>query len=338
MDSVEFCNVISILIMATTPERCIVHPIVLLSVVDHFRRTPGASASSKRVVGILLGHHSGHTLDIASSFAVPFEEDPKHPNVFFLDHNYVETMLGLLRKVNAKEVMVGWYTTGKKLRASDGLISDLLRSRFHPQPVALVVDVDAQKEDAAALPCSAYIPLEEIHDDGRPAERTFQHLPVSVEAEEAEEVGVEHLLRDVNSDSVARIRTLSGDAQERSSSLLALADQLHRAQNYLRRVEAGELPPSPKIIFALQEILNVLPEWNVGATADTKDVEAIRRVTHDDMMIIYLSTLIRSTIAMHGLIDNQLDRQREESAMEKSKLVDTKKEIEPKEPLAVEGK
>jgi hypothetical protein len=29
-------------------------------------------------------------VDITSSFAVPFEEDPKEPTIFFLDHDYLD--------------------------------------------------------------------------------------------------------------------------------------------------------------------------------------------------------------------------------------------------------
>ena len=39
--------------------------------------------------------------------------------------------------------------------------------------------------------------MEEIHDDGTPTTKTFEHVPSEIGAEEAEEVGVEHLLRDI---------------------------------------------------------------------------------------------------------------------------------------------
>ena len=40
--------------------------------------------------------------------------------------------------------------------------------------------------------------VEEIHDDGTPTTKTFEHVPSEIGAEEAEEVGVEHLLRLIN--------------------------------------------------------------------------------------------------------------------------------------------
>ena len=49
-------------------ENVVVHPLVLLSVVDHFNRM-GKIGNSQRVVGILLGALKNKTLDVSNSFA-----------------------------------------------------------------------------------------------------------------------------------------------------------------------------------------------------------------------------------------------------------------------------
>jgi 26S proteasome regulatory subunit N8 len=82
----------------------IVHPLVLLSVADHYNRV--ARGTRKRVIGILLGQvvpsgsasvatttttttttnsssssagGGGSIVDVTNSFALPFEEDSKNP-------------------------------------------------------------------------------------------------------------------------------------------------------------------------------------------------------------------------------------------------------------------
>ena len=51
------------------PSRVVVHPIVLLSVVDHFTRLSKIGIQ-RRVVGVLLGAwRKGNVVDIATSFA-----------------------------------------------------------------------------------------------------------------------------------------------------------------------------------------------------------------------------------------------------------------------------
>jgi hypothetical protein len=77
----------------------VVHPLVLLSVTDHHARSV-ARASSKRVVGVLLGQDNGKTINVANSFGIPFEEDEKDSKTWFLDHNYIEQMFEMFKKVN----------------------------------------------------------------------------------------------------------------------------------------------------------------------------------------------------------------------------------------------
>lgn len=48
--------------------KVVVHPLVLLSVVDHFNRM-GKVGNMKRVVGVLLGANRQGILDVSNSFA-----------------------------------------------------------------------------------------------------------------------------------------------------------------------------------------------------------------------------------------------------------------------------
>ena len=45
-------------------------------------------------------------MDITNSFGVPFEEDLKKPDVWFLDHNFLETMFWMFKKVNSKFLLL----------------------------------------------------------------------------------------------------------------------------------------------------------------------------------------------------------------------------------------
>ena len=58
------------------------------------------------MVGVLLGSSSKGTVDVTNSFAVPFEEDAKNPSIFFLDHNYLETMFRMYKKVNGTPLLI----------------------------------------------------------------------------------------------------------------------------------------------------------------------------------------------------------------------------------------
>ena len=83
--------------IATTSE-VILHPLVLLSVADHYNRV-AKDARNKRVLGVLLGTKVGSIVDVTNSFAVPFEEDLSDPKVWFLDHNFLDSMYWMFKKV-----------------------------------------------------------------------------------------------------------------------------------------------------------------------------------------------------------------------------------------------
>ncbi len=61
--------------MHGVPEKVVLHPLVLLSVVDHYGRA--AKDTKKRVVGVLLGEHSKGVVDVTNSFAG--KRDPAAP-------------------------------------------------------------------------------------------------------------------------------------------------------------------------------------------------------------------------------------------------------------------
>ncbi|XP_063103658.1 26S proteasome non-ATPase regulatory subunit 7 isoform X2 [Cavia porcellus] len=140
-------------------QKVVVHPLVLLSVVDHFNRI-GKVGNQKRVVGVLLGSWQKKVLDVSNSFAVPFDEDDKDDSVWFLDHDYLENMYGMFKKVNARERIVGWYHTGPKLHKNDIAINELMK-RYCPNSVLVIIDV---KPKDLGLPTEAYISVEEVHD------------------------------------------------------------------------------------------------------------------------------------------------------------------------------
>ncbi len=128
-----------------------VHPIVLLSVVDHFKRVCQKN-KNKRVVGALLGEAQQGHVDVTNCYAIPFEEDPREPGVFFLDHTFHENMAAMFRKISAKERLLGWYTTAP--RANDAQIHQIFQKY---SDICVKVSVDPEHADPLALPVEAFI-------------------------------------------------------------------------------------------------------------------------------------------------------------------------------------
>lgn len=139
------------MVMVKLHKEVVVHPLVLLSVVDHYNRV--AQNTSKRVVGILLGEVYQGRVDVTNSYAVPFEEDKSDPSIWYLDHNYHEDMYTMFSKVNAKEKVVGWYSTGPKIRAADIQVNELIKN-YCNEPAFVIIDVNPT--DDITIPTEAY--------------------------------------------------------------------------------------------------------------------------------------------------------------------------------------
>jgi 26S proteasome regulatory subunit N8 len=257
-----------------------VHPLVLLSVVDHYTRT--CADGSKRAVGVLLGNVSQGKVHCTNSFAVPFEEDEKDPEVWFLDHNFLESMMDMFRKVNARETIVGWYSTGPKIRAGDLDANELIRS-YCPSPIFVIIDV---KPKDLGLPTEAYISVEESQEDGA-VTRTFEHLPSEINAAEVKD---------------SSVSSLTGEVTAKLAALKSLHSRLSELRSYLSSVADGTLPVNNEIMYKMQDIFNLLPSLNLSEL-----VKAFYTKTNDIMLVLYVASLIRSIIALHDLVDNKIE-------------------------------
>lgn len=156
------------------------------------------------------------------------------------------------------------------------------------------------------------------------------HTPSIIEAEEAEEIGVEHLLRDIRDVAVG---TLSTRITSQLQSLQGLHLRLRDIGQYLQKVLDGELPINHAILGNLQDVFNLLPNLTTpaqqpsisGQESQIENSELARAMsvkTNDQLMAIYISSLIRAITAFHDLIENKIqNRQQQEEN-------DTKREQE----------
>lgn len=160
------------------------------------------------------------------------------------------------------------------------------------------------------------------------------HVPSQIDAEESEEIGVEHLLRDIKDNAVG---TLSTRVTDQLNSLKGLQSRLEEIREYLQKVVNRQLPINHQIIYNLQDIFNLLPNLNVTDTVKSFSVK-----TNDQLLVIYMSSLIRAVIALHNLINNKIENlkgetvqpieeEKKEENKDKVKEKDTKEGAEVKE-------
>ena len=285
----------------TFPENVAVHPIVLLSVVDHYYRL--AKETNRRVVGALLGEYIDGKVDVTNCYALPFEEDPKDKKVWYVDHIFSEQMLEMFQKINSKEKIVGWYSSGPKIRPHDIEINEVFR-KYCDKPVFVIIDVQEKKE-SLGIPAESYTMKEEVDQDGQLV-KTFFKLNTSIEASLPEEIGVEFMLRDINDPN--RVGSVSKIMNDKQQSLKALIKKLNEIKEYLVKVLAGKIPINAQIIYNIQEIFNLLPNFDTETI-----IKAMSIQTNNNYLVLYVSWLAKTVIALHKLINNKIALKEEEN-------------------------
>lgn len=134
---------------------------------------------------------------------------------------------------------------------------------------------------------------------------------------------MEHLLRDIRDVAVG---TLSTRITSQLQSLQGLHLRLRDIGQYLQKVLDGELPVNHAILGNLQDVFNLLPNLSTppmtprisGQEPQIENSELARAMsvkTNDQLMAIYISSLIRAITAFHDLIENKIqNRQQQEES------------------------
>lgn len=297
-------------LMLPSAARVDVHPLVLLSLVDHYARINNKASVNKRVVGILLGRYkrssSGEvTLDINNSFAVPFDEDASNSEVWFFDKTYAEEMYLMHRRVFPLTRIVGWYSSGPTIQPNDMLLHLLIADKFCPNPVYCVVNTDQNNK---GVPVMAYTTVQ-----ARLGSKLleFRNIPTHLGSEEVEEIGIEHLLRDVKDSTITNLST---QIRERELSLHHLNRILSQIEDYLSDVSKGVLPMSEDVLSVLQELISLQPEIFMQKTST-----AMIRYTNDQSISTFLAALGRLISTIHTVLVNRRTLARELNEIEKRK-------------------
>jgi 26S proteasome regulatory subunit N8 len=159
---------------------------------------------------------------------------------------------------------------------------------------------------------------------GKENVRNFVHIACEVGAYEAEEVGVEHLLRDINDPSVS---STAADIRQKLVGLKGLAATLGEVSSYMESVLAGKLPPNKDILYHIQTLFATLPNVRTSALSS-----ALFETSNDAHLVMYVSSLTRSVLALHDLVNNKIKYKDDEDSDKKDKVKeeenkDTKKEV-----------
>lgn len=252
-------------------------------------------------------------------------------------------MYTMFRKINAKEKIVGWYSSGPKVKKNDIEIHEKFRD-YNSNPVFVVIKVQ-ENEESLGIPTEAYCSVEEVDEEGH-LQKNFVHIPSSIDATEAEQVGVEHLLRDIKDVGGGELY-LSKKIADKIMGLKALLAKIFEMKQYLDDMLDGKYPMNNEIVENIQDILyahefldysHLSQVFSMMPNLDFESIiKAFNVKTNDYMHMIYVCSLIRTCIGIHNLINNKVTIIEKEKELIKAEE-DKKKALKEKQEQAKEAK
>ena len=121
--------------------------------------------------------------------------------------------------------------------------------------------------------------------------------------------------------------TLSQRIGSQLQSLHGLQTHLAGIRDYLQKVAKKKLPINHQILYQLQDVFNLLPNLNIEEFSRSFAVK-----TNDQLLVVYMASLIRSVIALDNLIGNKLSiSEAEKKEVEKKKEEQKAKKLEGEE-------
>ena len=282
-----------------------VHPLVLLSVLDHHtRRAEGAG----RVIGTLLGRRDGSSVEITNCFAVPHAE---RGDEVAIGKDFNRQMLALHSRADRREVVVGWYGTAlpnedgsghSSIADTSSLIHEFYAGECDEDPIHLVVDTGL---DDDAINLRAYV-SSPVVVAGEALANLFHEVRLSLKSSEAERICVDEMIKSQQKEGpdadAAAGAGGGGDATAALKvSMTKLLDMLESASQYVDSVVEGRTPPDDavgrQIADTLSAVPRVRPEVFDKTFADT---------LQDMLMVTYLTNVTKTQLTIAEKLNETL--------------------------------
>jgi len=198
-----------------------------------------------------------------------------------VDLHHHQTMASLQRKVNSRERIVGWFSTGTSVSGSDALIHSFYAGEC-PNPVHLILDTTLQNNRMAV---KAYV-SRPLTVQGRELAREFQEVACEVRTVEAERSAGDLLGEELT-------EKLPSDLEGLGTSLEKLRLALEAAERYVNDVVEGRCDANVSVGRQLAETVATVPHFSPS------DLSKLVQDSQNDVLLTsYLASLIRAHIAL----------------------------------------
>lgn len=296
----------------------VVHPLVLLSVLDHHTRR---QEGQLRVIGTLLGRRDGDKVEVTNCFAVPHAE---RGSEVAIGKDFNRQMLALHLRANRNETVVGWYATSFP-EAEEGYgqsqciadTSTLIHEFYADEcadtvmdaPIHLVVDTSLISD---TIGVRAYM-SSAITLMGEPLANMFHEVRLVLKSSESEKIVLNEMIKSLGDNQkgeddgkgavVVAKATKPDQGKNLQASMEKLLEMLETASEYAAAVVDGKMEADDvvgrQISDTLSNIPRIRPELFEKMFSDS---------LQDLLMVTYLSNITRTQLTISEKLNAALDQ------------------------------
>ncbi|KAG8863774.1 hypothetical protein FRB96_007611 [Tulasnella sp. 330] len=260
-----------------------VHPSALFSILDHYLRitTP---TSKQRVIGTLLGtRNDTNEVEVRSAFAVGHSEAEEQIEV---DGDYHKMVLELHQKVNPKEVVVGWYSTGGELDSIAALIHNFYAVETGSnQAIHVLVNTGVQEEGKLGVKAYVGAPVGVFPNQDNCA---FIPVPCELKLQEAERGGLDILSKAAD----GPVPAYATELETLELALLEVISMIDRVLAYVQSVTSGKVHGDERVG---RHLLGTLSATIEGLEKNRLE-SLFNSHLQDTLMVSYITNLVRSQV------------------------------------------
>jgi COP9 signalosome complex subunit 6 len=276
------------------------HPLVLLTISDHYTRTrldaessvpAAAAAQNVRIVGIILGTQNGREVEVCNCFEMIVKQDAGLVQSY--DAETLSKRLDQFKKVYLDYELLGWYTNGTAPHATDLAIHKQIAAINENALLLQIDNAAAYRTSTKDLPLTIYETKVTMSAAGQ-ADISLVPVSYRIASVEAERIGVDHVAHTTPGGSSQLTAHLMG----MYGTIKMLNIRVKSLQRYVAAARKGEVPYDHVIMREVNSLCYLLPAIDTAEFRDRLASEA-----SDALLVTYLATLTKVSGTANDLVE-----------------------------------
>jgi len=278
------------------------HPLVVISISDHFTRARLENPSGTvKIVGILLGMARNGKIEITNSFDIIVKTNPNTGALAPIEgeeESFLRRRLEAFLTVFPDTTPIGWYRSGKTVDPDEALVMARALSSRTDTMFAMTFDAPAAYDpNTKDIPIDIY-EAELKGDVEKEQTVVLKKTPYHIMTIEAERIGVDHITKTSTTEGRSQLTVHVLGVQ---GAMKMLDSRIEMIRDYLKKVKEGRVPYDYEIMRKIGALHDLL------LASQAQDFEQrFFEEYNDETLLTYLSSLTEGLQAMNSMVDTHV--------------------------------